>query len=363
MKKILYFIQLPPPIHGVSLINEFIYNSERLNKHFSKELIKIDFSNSISELAKVSPRKAFLYLKLIYRVLQRIIVFRPDFVYFTIVPTGIGFVKDLSFILIFKLFRIKAILHLHGKGIKESTKYGYMRSIYNWVFKNNTVIHLSRNLMLSEFRKLNLTRTCIFIAENGIKNEYLNIVKSENKDEIIILFLSNLHPSKGLFVLLESFLLLKAPKNKRLKLQLVGCIPNSKIEKKIKEYKPKCNNVIELIGPKYSSDKFFYLSNADIFILPTMNDAFPLVILEAMQAKLPIISTYQGAIPEILVDNESGLLVIENDVEELTKKTQLLIDNEQLRFKLSQNAYSRYLEKYTLEKFENTMAEIFDQLV
>jgi glycosyltransferase involved in cell wall biosynthesis len=362
LKKILYFIQLPPPVHGVSLINEFIYNNERLNKHFSKELIKIDFSNSIGDLKKVSIKKAFVYLRLIYRVINRLIVFKPKYIYFTIVPTGSGFIKDLPFVFIFKLLRVRTILHFHGKGIEEASKSIYLKVIYNWVLKNNIVIHLSRNLMLREFKNLKLENTDIYIAENGVKNQPLHSSNRKDKEEIIILFLSNLHPSKGLFVLLESFLLLRTPKNKRLKLQLIGCMPNYKIENKINEYKAKCNNAIELVGPKYDSDKYLYLTNADIFILPTLNDAFPLVILEAMQAKLPIISTYQGAIPEILVDNESGFLVVENDVNELTRRTQLLVDNEQLRYKLSKNAYSRYLEKYTLDRFENTMAGIFNQL-
>lgn len=362
MKKILYFVQLPPPIHGVSLINDFVYKNEHINGNISKELIKIDFSNSIGELTKISIKKLILYLRLIFKVINKLLVFKPDFIYFTIVPTGIGFLRDLPFILIFKLFHVKAILHFHGKGVEKSSKLIHYRVIYNWALKNNVVIHLSHNLMVREFKKLRLVDTAIYIAENGITNEYLKISNRTNKEEITILFLSNLHPSKGLFVLLESFLLLRTPKNKRLKLNLVGSLPNTKIKNRINQYKAKCNNVIDLIGPKYNSDKCFYLNNADIFIHPTLNDAFPLVILEAMQARLPIISTYQGAISDIIVDNESGLLCVENDVQELTRKTQLLVDNEELRYKLSQNAYSRYLEKYTLERFENTMANIFKHL-
>ena len=52
MKKIIYFIQLPPPIYGVTLVNNQVFKSEIINKSVKKELIKVNFSKTLTDLKK-----------------------------------------------------------------------------------------------------------------------------------------------------------------------------------------------------------------------------------------------------------------------------------------------------------------------
>ena len=62
-------------------------------------------------------------------------------------------------------------------------------------------------------------------------------------------------------------------------------------------------------GPKYGDDKVAFFSNADIFAQPTLNDCFPLTLLEAMQYQLPIVSTHEGAVPDIVKDGKNGYII------------------------------------------------------
>ena len=52
--KILYFIQLPPPVHGVSTINDLIYRSDAINENIDKQLVEIKFSNELGELRRTT---------------------------------------------------------------------------------------------------------------------------------------------------------------------------------------------------------------------------------------------------------------------------------------------------------------------
>lgn len=362
IRRILYFIQLPPPIHGVSIINDFVCHSSSLNYGFEKEIIRINYSKTGYELGKWSCSKIYTHFSLTIKLLIRLVRFRPSHVYFSIVPTGLGFARDLLFVTIYKLAKVKPIYHLHGTGIDRATSSRCLKYLYEKVFNNSAIILLSEGLKSKELHNLTLPNTKIFVAENGVKSTVSLEGNRRNDKEVVILFLSKLSPSKGLIILLESFLLLHPPENKRLKLLLVGIVPDNRIKRKVDEYKRKSLYPIELLGDKHGDEKSLVLKQADIFVHPTLHDTFPLVLLEAMQAKLPIVSTYEGAIPEIIINEESGLLVEKSDIFNLTLKIQLLIDNNDLRCSLAENAYKRYTQNFTLEIFEKKMCQIFDSL-
>ena len=151
-----------------------------------------------------------------------------------------------------------------------------------------------------------------------------------------------------------------------------------------------CGVEMEYVGPKYGKDKEYYWNNADIFVLPTCFECFPLVVIEAMQHKLPIVSTDEGGIVDIVDNwneeklcgtgflvhsqvlrenccNESlGELTSEKEFEktcafneirgkETAEALSRLVKDEQLRKKMGQAGYQKYLEQLTLDKFEYNM--------
>src|SRR5690606_5457870 len=150
-------------------------------------------------------------------------------------------------------------------------------------------------LLASEIAPLNLTNTKTYTLQNGIKKvEGSSSFKIEDK-EGDILFLSNLFPSKGIFVLLEA-LQLVIIKRPLIKVNIVGDTVNAdilqKVNDKIESSGLKKNVIIH--GSKTGSEKNAFFESSKIFVHPTLNDAFPLVILEALQYGLPVISTFEG---------------------------------------------------------------------
>jgi len=81
-------------------------------------------------------------------------------------------------------------------------------------------------------------------------------------------------------------------------------------------------------------------------------DATPLVILEAMSAGIPVISTRVGGVPELIEDGISGLLCNET-AEAFSSAISSLAENEQLSFDLSEGAIKRYQELFTLKIMMN----------
>ena len=81
-----------------------------------------------------------------------------------------------------------------------------------------------------------------------------------------------------------------------------------------------------------------------------------------MQFSLPLISTYEGAIPEIIENNVNGYLIKQRDKVGLANKIQQLIENPSLRKSMEINGKEKFDREYTLSHFEQNMTEILTKI-
>jgi len=358
--KILYFIQLPPPIHGVSSMNKLIFNSDLVNQGIEKELLEIRFSNKLNQLRRLNLRKLIQFFRLVLELSRRINKFRPDFIYFSIMPVGKGFWRDLLFVIVIKTYGIKTIYHLHNRGIARNSKRFLMRRLYQFVFKNSYIIHLSEGLMDREIKSIDIKGIKRFVVPNGVKNK--DTEGTRETGIVNLLYLSNLFPQKGIFDLIEMYSELVLNHNK-IHLNIVGGFPYSsthkKVVKRIKELD--LESRISLLGPKYGKHKSKEFLKAHLFIFPTSfkQECFPLVVLEAMNYGLPVVASIEGAIPEILEHGQDGFVISLENRSDFIKKIEDLILDPELRETIGNNARKKFLEKYTDEKAESMIREIF----
>lgn len=97
---------------------------------------------------------------------------------------------------------------------------------------------------------------------------------------------------------------------------------------------------------------------ADCFCLPTVQEGFGLVFAEAMAAGLPIVACRAAAVPEVVVDGRTGLLVSPRKPDELAKAMETLLTNAALRAELSA-AGRRRVEEFDLDR---VAARLVDEL-
>ncbi|MDP3914551.1 MAG: glycosyltransferase family 4 protein, partial [Bacteroidota bacterium] len=116
-------------------------------------------------------------------------------------------------------------------------------------------------------------------------------------------------------------------------------------------------------GRKLGSEKEFAFKNADIFAFPTYEDCFPLVLLEAMSFSKPAVTTFEGGIQDIVEDGITGFLVTQKNAEALSDKLEILIKNTELRRQMGKSGRRKYKEEFTLNIFENEMADILQQVI
>ena len=168
-----------------------------------------------------------------------------------------------------------------------------------------------------------------------------------------LLFLSNLIESPGIYVLLEECRMLKE-EGIVFQCDYVGgeskLISGESFRNAIAERG--LTDCVTYHGPQYGAAKDRFFRGADIFVQPTFDDCFPLTLVEAMQYRLPIVSTDVGAIPDIVTDGVNGFVCPQRDVDALAVALRKLIGDRQLRVAMGQRGYELYRERMTLEVFE-----------
>jgi glycosyltransferase involved in cell wall biosynthesis len=279
-----------------------------------------------------------------------------------ITVSGIGFLKDFIYVIICKLFSVKIVYHFHNKGIRDNNS-TLFKFFYKHAFNNQFAIVLSEKLkfdIVDFFKSDN-----IFICPNGMSNINIsNVEKFESdKDSISLLFISNLLISKGILDLIEACNLLKL-NGIKFTCNIIGAekeLNSLQLTHLIKKFD--LFDCVRYVGAKYDLDKYKYLNSADILIYPSYSDCLPLVLIEALQFSLPIISTDEGAISDLVIDNFNGFIVEKKSPHSIFQKIVIYKNEFYSNYTLNYNSRDLYLSKYTLECFNLNLKQVIDKIM
>ena len=357
--KILFILHYPPPVVGASVVGQFIKESQVVNTSFEADYINLATASSLAQLNKGGISKIGTFFKIQWRVINALFTKSYDLCYLSFTAKGLGFYKDLLIVGTLKLFGKNVIYHLHNKGVRSNSGNRFNVFCYRFAFNKAKVILLSPYLFQDIARYVKEEQ--VFYCANGIpatKNK-VSLKKQDEGGPCKILFLSNMMVEKGVFVLLEACRLLK-DKGALFECHFVGDwldMSKSDFQNRVTQYG--LNDFVYAHGKKYNEEKEYFLNSSDIFVLPTYyhNECFPLVLLEAMKHELPIISTPEGGIRDIVIDNETGFVVPQKDPIALAEKLELLISAPELRSKLGSAGKRRYEHLFTLRSFENNITK------
>ena len=352
-------MQLPPPIHGAGMVNSLVANSEIIKGNYDIDIVNFQFAKSVKGVAKISFRKLVMMVGYTFQIIWKFLSGKPDLVYFTIAPLGVAFYRDAAYVLILKTLGAKLVFHLHAQGIRELTeKSGWNKRLYRMVFKNTRIVCLSERLTADISGVYDAQP---FVVPNGIhtREKYKRADHSDNSHTVRILYLSNLFTSKGVLILLEALQSLKK-QGYQFEAKFVGAPGDISLESfKNKVEAEDMADCVEVAGPIYGEDKFAEFQQADIFVHPTYYDAFPLVILEAMQFGLPVVSTYEGGIPNMVEHEETGFLVETKNAKMLEEKIAVLLEDINLRTSMGDKGYASFKKNFTVQEFEHNMDRVF----
>lgn len=229
------------------------------------------------------------------------------------------------------------------------------------------VTAVSENVADVHILKGTTKKTKISVIYNGLElgcscpkdSSYIRRDVNIGDDTSLLLTVGNLEAKKGHIFLFEACKVLKE-KGYKLRLLVVGSGREKKrLESKIDDLR--LENEVVLTGRR--SDVPELLAASDIFILPSLWEGLPNALLEAMEAGLPVVATRVGGVPELVTDDETGLLVDAEDGKALAEAVERIIRDSDLGRRLSQNAKEYVKRKFDIKNTVMRTEKLYEELL
>ena len=175
-----------------------------------------------------------------------------------------------------------------GKWKKKTALALYQRND----LKQADVLHATAEMEKEQLRKLGFTNSVVVIP-NGIQIEQFKTTSNASKNvKNKALFLSRIHPKKGIEMLIEAWSQLHTEAIENWVLEIVGNgEPGYVKQLQQKIDGAKLEQEIKIVGPLFGDDKLNIYADADLFVLPTYSENFGIVVAEALASETPVITT------------------------------------------------------------------------
>lgn len=362
-KNVMILGKTPPPYMGPAVATLILLKS-KLAETFNLIHLNTKINDDLRDIGRFSFSKLKKNIALYTSMYSKIKIEKPDVILIPISQSTIGFLKDSIYIWIGILCRKKIVLHLRGSDFKRwfDTRSSLMQLfVKKTLSKTKGVIVLGHNLK-ALFKGL-YNDEDIYVCPNGGTYQFKE-KETRNNNKFKLLYIGNLLPSKGIEDVLLALSLLPKADLENIELTVKGewLVPETKMNSmKIVEEHALPVTFLPAIHPL---SKFDLLANADLFLFPPRDpEGHPWVIIEAMAASLPIISTDQGAIIESVIDGYNGYVVPSKSPTAIAEKIKLLLTNDELRKSMSDASYSHYTKEFTEERMIEKLTEILYSVI
>ena len=296
-------------------------------------------------------------------------------VYLLLARSRAGFCRDLYFIWCARLCGCRVVAHLHGGNYDG---FYARRSALGKFLVRRTLRRTHRIVVLSErLRHMFAFDSALRARIVVVGNSPPHILEAKHRTRqagapVKLLYLSNLIQSKGYATVLEAVRILKHEKSLDVKATFAGLFDTAAddvvkmsadeaqawFNQRIKE--ADLQLAVEYVGSVTGERKWSLIDDSDFFVLPTnhRDEGQPISIIEAMARGCVVIATNYRAIPDMVVDGETGVLVEHSCPRQIADAVLRLAADRTAYEATSRAAAERYRQRFTVERHVNAMAEI-----
>lgn len=252
----------------------------------------------------------------------------------------------------------------HAKALSEIAGTPYVITAHAYdIFIQPDVVQLKklfkgafRVLTISEYNRqylIELVGNCIAekieIIHCGVDLEKFMSVTKQPEQTLRVLVCGRLVEKKGIEYAIRAMSSLR--KDYNLKLNIIGTgLLQVRLEKLVAQLK--LESVVEFLGDISHDEVARHMRDSDLFVLPCVTAAdgdregIPVVLLEAQASETPVISTLHSGIPEGVINENTGLLIPERDVDQLAGAMSRLLANPKLRKEMGIRGRSHIEERF-----------------
>jgi glycosyltransferase involved in cell wall biosynthesis len=297
------------------------------------------------------------------------LVFQRPRIFHVHVTEHWGFRKNMLFIALAKCCGCKIVVQIHGARF-DSYYEGCSRlerRLIKW-----TLSLADRVLVLSplwrNFCSRFLSDEKIEIIPNAIQWEYLDalgesLTDRRNRSSVNVLYLGSTGARKGVFDLLKVIPIIVAA-NPTVRFIIAGREEKAGEEQKLQAIVNELNLSKWITRLEPSQEEIIEVyQEADIYVLPSHADAFPVALLEAMSMGLPVITTRVGGIPEMVEEGKGAVLIDPGDLEALKMEILQLAASPDLRHEMGISNRDRVDKYFTPQIVSQLIGRVYARLL
>jgi glycosyltransferase involved in cell wall biosynthesis len=273
--------------------------------------------------------------------------------------SGFTFFLDGALLLLARWQGCRVVMHVHGARFDTflDELNPAMLAIARFLARRaNVVIALSDDW--KERLHQRLPGSHIAVLPNGVPEPAGANVKAGNPRPVFV-FLGNLGKRKGVPVLLDALELAQAD----WELEFAGGDEDAGFtawtQNEIQQRQ--LSHRATVLGPVVGDAKEKLLVRADAFVLPSLAEGLPMSLLEAMAARLPVVVTSVGAMPEVITDGVEGYLVAPADAAALAKAMDNLANSASKREAMGLMGHAKFRASYSVDAMAQTLLGIYER--
>jgi len=236
----------------------------------------------------------------------------------------------------------------------------YHMPIYRWSFKTaDQCIVTNREALLFLQLHYNLPPDRVWFIRNGVGPEFFHARAFSPGIATKLLFVGTWIDHKGVYYLAEAFekVLRVIPEAR---LTVAGC---QEPEEKVRQcFAPTSQAALEVWPFIKRAEMSSLYAEHEIFVLPSLMEGMPLVLLEAMASGMPVVTTESSGMTDLIEDSHDGLFVIPGDTESLSAAIVRLCRDPELRLRLGSAAQEK-MKRYTWKQAARRTEAVFNRAI
>lgn len=361
--KVLMVGALPPPAIGPYMAMNRLVNSHVLNEAIDLDFLDISDRRPPTNIGKFDFQNLTLGIHHAVACTKKLLTEKHQVFYLGISQGTWGYLRDLSLILPAMILRRAVVLHLRGSEFRtfyENHMPRWMRPVTRAVLRRTSRMIILGESLKSIFSGLIPDDRLVSIP-NGINwEEFARPEDQPAPDPSSILYLSSLMRRKGLFVLINA-LPAVLEQHPQAHLTVAGLWQSETEEREANETIDRLGiaSKITFVGEVRGDEKNRLLHEHAVLAFPPVEpEGLPWVILEAMSASMPVITTAQGAIPDVVEESTTGFIVAPESTSVAEALCQLLDDpNEAVR--MGQRGLARVEAHFSEDVYVAELLKLF----
>jgi glycosyltransferase involved in cell wall biosynthesis len=344
---------LPPPYHGVTVSTSLLLGSEELRRRFSVEHLDTSDHRTTHNTGRWDLRNVAIALRSAL-ALRQTLRGPAGVVYLPLSQGTPGLVRDCLYMQITARAGWKLAVHLRGgefQDVYQSQHPLMRRLIRSSLGKVDSVAVLGVSLRWLFEGLVSPERTAV--VPNGTPEPQAN---GNVRDPNTALFLSNLRRRKGVVEAVEAARMVVS-EHPDARFIFIGQWESERLAKAMRSEVRGLEERIRFLPVVTGAAHERALATAGFLLFPPVEpEGHPRVVLEAMAAGLPVVTTDRGAIRETVIDGECGFVLPDPEPRELADRMLRLLRDRALHERMSKAARSRHLERFTQAAADRALA-------